>query len=265
VIFFGSSFLEHIQRLVKVLQRILDAGLKLKPEKCTILKPEVTFLGHVVSQKGIQPNPDNIAKILSWPAPTNVSEVRQTLGMGSYYRRFIKDFSLMVNPLTELIKKSKEFIWSDICQEAFKKLEQAFISPEIMAYPEDHGDFILDTDACDSSIGAVLSQIQNGRLRVIAYGSRTLNKAEKNYCITDKELLAVLYFIEYYRKYLLGRAFTVRTDHQVLIWLFSLKEPKGRIARWVEILSAFDLTVEYRPGSKHGIANDMSRCLNPRE
>ena len=134
-----------------------------------------------------------------------------------------------------------------------------------MAYPEDHGDVILDTDACDSSIGAVLSQIQDGRLRVIAYGSRTLNKAEKNYCITDKELLAVLYFIEYYRKYLLGRTFTVRTDHQVLIWLFSLKEPKGRIARWVEILSAFDLTVEYRPGSKHGIANDMSRCLNPRE
>jgi hypothetical protein len=127
VIFFGSSFLEHIQRLVKVLQRILDAGLKLKPEKCTILKPEVTFLGHVVSQKGIQPNPDNIAKILSWPAPTNVSEVRQTLGMGSYYRRFIKDFSLMVKPLTELTKKSNEFIWSDICQ-CSKKLEPKTIT-----------------------------------------------------------------------------------------------------------------------------------------
>jgi hypothetical protein len=121
VIVFGSSFSEHIQRLETVLQRILDAGLKLKPEKCTILKPEVTFLGHVVSQKGIKPNLDNIAKILSWPAPKNVSEVRQILGMGSYYRRFIKDFSLMVKPLTELIKKSNEFIWSDVCQEAFKK------------------------------------------------------------------------------------------------------------------------------------------------
>ena len=110
----------------------------------------------------------------------------------------------MVKPLIQLTKKSTECIWSDISQEAFKKLKQTFISPEIMAYPEDHGDFILDTD---------LSQMQDGRLRVIAYGSRTLNKAEKNYCITDKELLAVRYFIEYYRQYLLGRTFTVRTDH----------------------------------------------------
>ena len=93
--------------------------MKLKPEKCTILKPEVTFLGHVVSQKGIKPNPDNIAKILSWPAPKYVSEVRQILGMGSYYRRFIKYFLLMVKPLTELTKKSNESIWSDVCQEYY--------------------------------------------------------------------------------------------------------------------------------------------------
>jgi hypothetical protein len=154
-------------------------------------------------KKEYSQTPDNIAKILSWPAPKNVSEVRQIVGMGSYYRRFIKDFSLMVKPLTELTKKSNECIWSDVCKEAFKKLKQAFISPEIMAYPEDYGDFILDTDACDSSIGAVLSEIQDGRLRVIAYGSRTFNKAEKNYCIADKELLAVRYFIAYYRQYLL--------------------------------------------------------------
>ena len=265
IIVFGSNFSEHIQRIETVLQRISDAGLKLKPEKCHLLKSEVAFLGHVVSQKGIRPNPDNVAKILSWPIPTNVSEVRQILGLGSYYRRFIRDFSLLVKPLTELTKKSNKFLWSDSCQQAFDKLKQAFVSPELMAYPRDTGDFILDTDACDTAIGAVLSQIQDGHLRVIAYGSRTLNQAEGNYCITDKELLAVRYFIEYYRQYLLGRTFTVRTDHQALIWLFSLKEPKGRIARWVEILSAFDFTVEYRPGNKHGNADAMSRCLNPRE
>jgi hypothetical protein len=144
---------------------------------------------------------------------------------------------------------------ADSCQQAFDKLKQAFVSPELMAYPRDTGDFILDTDACDTAIGAVLSEIQDGHLRVIAYGSRTLNRAEGNYCITDKELLAVRYFIVYYRQYLLGRTFTVRTDHQALIWLFSLKEPKGRIARWVEILSTFDFTVEYRPGNKHGNAD----------
>ena len=231
IIVFGSSFMEHIQRLEIVLQRILDAGLKLKPEKCQILKPEVTFLGHVVSKHGVKPNPDNISKILSLPVPKSVTEVRQILGMGSYYRRFIKNFSMLVKPLTELTKKSNEFIWTEKCQNAFDNLKQAFISPQIMAYPQDCGEFILDTDACDTGIGAVLSQNQNGEIRVIAYGSRTLNHAECNYCITDKELLAVRYFVEYYRQHLLGRTFTVRTDHQALIWLFSLKEPKGRIAR----------------------------------
>jgi hypothetical protein len=102
-------------------------------------------------------------------------------------------------------------------------------------------------------------------MKVISYGSRTLNKAERNYCTTDKELLAVRYFIEYYRQYLLGRKFCVRTDHQALIWLFSFKEPKGRIARWLEILSAFDFLVEYRAGVKHGNADTMSRCYNPHD
>ena len=265
IIVYGSSFEEHVQRLDMVLSRILDAGLKLKPEKCQLLKAEVTFLGHVVSQNGVRPNPDNVAKILSWPVPKTVTEVRQILGMGSYYRRFIKDFSMLVKPLTELTKKANAFVWTEECQNAFDKLKKLFTSPEIMAYPQDDGEFILDTDACDTGIGAVLSQIQNGETKVIAYGSRTLNKAESNYCITDKELLAVRYFVEYYRQYLLGRKFTVRTDHQALVWLFSLKEPKGRIARWIEILSAFDFVIEYRPGPKHGNADAMSRCNNPKD
>ncbi|CAC5410306.1 unnamed protein product [Mytilus coruscus] len=134
-----------------------------------------------------------------------------------------------------------------------------------MAFPKDEGEFYLDTDASDIAIGAVLSQMQDGQLKVISYGSRTINKAEKNYCVTDKELLAVRHFVEYYRQYLLGRKFCVRTDHQALIWLFSLKEPKGRVARWLEILSPFNFSVEYRPGIKHGNADAMSRCHNPRE
>ena len=157
------------------------------------------------------------------------------------------------------------FNWTEKCQEAFEKLKTAFTSTDIMALPRDEGEFYLDTDACDTAIGAVLSQMQDGQMKVIAYGSRTLNKAERNYCITDKELLAVRYFIEYYRQYLLGRKFCLRTDHQALIWLFSFKEPKGRIARWLEILSAFDFVVEYRPGQKHGNADALSRCYNPRD
>lgn len=218
-----------------------------------------------MSEQGIQPNPDNITKILECPVPKTVKGVRHIIGLGSYYRRFIRNFSDLVKPLTELTKKSSRFVWSENCQLAFEHLKQQFVSPGILAYPRDEGEYILDTDASDDAIWAVLQQVQNGELKVIAYGSRTLNKAERNYCITDKELLAVRYFVEYYKQYLLGRTFTVRTDHQALIWLFSLKEPTGRIARWIEILSNFTFTIQYRPGPKHGNADFMSRCLNPKD
>lgn len=265
VIVFGSSFEQHMERIEQVLLRMKEAGLKLKPQKCQILQEEVTFLGHIVSKEGVKPNSDNIAKIALWPEPKDVTGVRQILGMASYYRRFIKGYSEIAKPLTNLTRKSIPFYWSEECKESFNLIKTILTKSPIMAYPLDHGNYILDTDASDVAIGAVLSQVQNGTERVIAYGSRTLNKAEKNYCVTDKELLALRYFIEYYRQYLLGRNFKVRTDHQALKWLFSLKEPKGRIARWLEILSAYNFTVEYRPGKKHANADTMSRGAHPRD
>ena len=116
-----------------------------------------------------------------------------------------------------------------------------------MAYPKDAGQYIHDTDASDGQIAGILSHIQDGRERVISYGSRTLGEAEGNYCITDKELLAIRHFVEYYQQYLLGRTFVVRSDHQALVWLFKLKEPKGRIARLIGLLSEYDFSIEYRP------------------
>ena len=114
-----------------------------------------------------------------------------------------------------------------------------------MSFPTDDGLFILDTDASDETIGAVLSQVQLGREKVIAFGSRSLGKSERNYCATDRELLALKYFVQYYKHYLLGRKFVVRSDHESLKWLYSLKEPKHRIARWIEVLSEFDFELEY--------------------
>ena len=266
VIIFSKSFDEHVHRLKEVLDRIKSSNLKLKPSKCHLFKKEVEFLGHVISSDGVLPNPANIQKILDWPTPRNVTEVRGILGLGSYYRRFVKGFSELVQPLTELTKKNTQFKWTDTCEKAFNNLKVALTGPDIMGYPRDDSPFILDTDACDVSIGAVLSQIQDGRERVVAYASRTLNKAERNYCVTDKELLAVKHFTEYFRHYLLGRNFTIRTDHQALKWLFSLKEPKNRIARWIEILSAFDFNIEHRPGLKHQNADALSRRPeNPEE
>ena len=126
-------------------------------------------------------------------------------------------------------------------------MRRALLSADVMGYPLDKaGEFILDVDASDIGIGGILHQVQGDRERVIAYASRSLNKDEKNYCITEKELLAVRYFIEYFRQYLLGRRFRVRSDHQSLVWLFQLKEPRGKIARWLEILSQYDFSIEYR-------------------
>ena len=261
VIIYGRTFQEHTERLQQVLDRIRSANLKLKPEKCELFQEQVWFLGHIVCKKGVQPDPTNINKVTEWPPLRTVTEVRQFLGLCSYYRRFVKNFSVIPRPLSSLTANETELVWTSECQEAFEALKENLIGADVMAFPEDTGQYILDTDACDTGIGAVLSQIQEGQERVIA----SLNKAERNYCVTDKELLAVRYFTEYFRYYLLGRTFLVRTDHQAIKWLFSLKEPKGRIQRWIEILSAYNFEIEYRPGKRHGNADALSRCPNPRD
>jgi hypothetical protein len=213
VIIPSRTFDEHITRLRLVFERIGQAGLKLRPEKCELLKPEVVFLGHVVTRDGVLPNPSNVSKLVHWPTPQNVTDVRAILGMGSYYRRFIRNFSILMKPLIDLTKAKTPFAWSAECCAALEVLKQKLTSPEVMAYPMENCHFILDTDASNFAIGAVLSQVQNGVERPVAYGSRTLSKSERNYCVTDKELLAARYL--YYKHYLLGMKFTVRSDHQV--------------------------------------------------
>lgn len=265
VIIFGRTFQEHTARLRKVLERIRQANLKLKPRKCDMFQEQVRFLGHIVAAEGIRPDPNNISKITGWSEPKTVTEVRQFLGLCSYYRRFVRNFSIIAKPLTKLTTNDSELLWSTECQSAFDELKARLVGPEVMAFPRDDGTYILDTDACNIGIGSVLSQVQDGKERVIAYASRSLNKSEKNYCVTDKELLAVKYFVEYFRYHLLGRQFTIRTDHQAIKWLFTLKEPKGRIQRWIEILSAYNFDIEYRPGNRHGNADGLSRCPNPRD
>ena len=266
IIVYAENFDQHISRVDEVLNRIKSAGLKLKPEKCNMLQTEVVFLGHVVSKDGVRPDPTNIAKVVQWPVPQNAKQVKQFVATGSYYRKFVKNFAKIVRPLTELTKKGKEFVWDEACEHAFLHIKKCLISTDIMGYPmNEAGQFFLDVDASGVGIGGVLAQEQEGRERVIAYASRAMNKAEKNYCITEKELLAVVYFIQYFRQYLLGRKFIVRTDHQALVWLFKLKEPSGKIARWIEILAPYDFIIEYRPGTKQGHCDALSRCEAPRD
>ena len=266
VIIFSASFDDHLVQLSDVLARTADAGLKLKPRKCHFFEEEVAFLGHLVSSNGVLPHPGNSNKLVEWPAPTNVTEVRGILGLGNYYRRFVRDFSKIVQPLIKLTKKDTLFVWTEATQAAFERLKEVLlISPDVMAFPSESGQYILDKDASDKTIGAILSQVQEGRERVIAFGSHMLNRAERNYCVTDRELLSVKFFVDQYKHYLLGRRFLIRTDHQALRWLFSLKETKSRVARWIELLSAYDFEIEYRPEKKHSNADALSRCPNPRQ
>lgn len=164
--------------------------------------------------------------------------------------------------------KARRFIWTEACQIAFETLKSSLVSAPILAYTTENGSFVLDTDASLHGIGAVLSQIQNGEERVIAYASRTLSKSQQRYCTTYRELLAVVTFVKLFRHYLWGRRFVVRSDHSSLKWLRNFKNPEGMIARWLSVLSTYDFSIEFRRGSLHTNADAMSRkthriCKNP--
>jgi len=219
----------------------------------------VTFLGHVVSGEGIATDPAKTKMVSEWPVPTTVKEVRSFLGLAGYYRRFVKNYAIISTPLNHLMRKDQPFEWSDEAQEAFETLKNALTSSPVLAMPNDTGEFILDTDACDKAVGAVLSQIQDGEERVIAYAGRSLDKREINYCATRKELLSIIYSLRYFKQYLMGRHFRIRTDHAPLTWLRKTPEPVGQQARWLEIMEEYDFSVEHRPGIKHSNADALSR------
>ena len=259
VIIYSKTPEEHLERLREVFGRLREAGLKLKPTKCQFFQHNVNYLGHVISEDGVETDPDKIKTVTEWPIPISAKQVRSFLGLASYYRRFIQGFATIAAPLYRLTEKDAQFKWTDQCTEAFNRLKQLLTVAPVLAFPSFDEGFILDTDASNVGIGAVLSQVQDGKERVIAYGSRTLTKAERKYSTTKKEMLAFVYFSKYFRHYLYGKQFVARTDHGALKWLHNFKEPEGQVARWLEQLGEFDFVVEHRPGVKHGNADAMSR------
>ena len=259
VIIFSKTFDEHLRHLSQVFRCLRQAGLKLKPKKCFLFQQKVKYLGHIVSQEGIATDPDKTRVVAEWPTPHDVTCVKGFLGLCSYYRRFVPDFATVAKPLTRLTEKNILFHWGEDEEKSFLKLKELLISPPVMAYPVASASFILDTDASNTGIGAVLSQKIDDEERVIAYASRALTKPERQYCVTRKELLAVVYFCKYFKHYLLGNKFLLRTDHASLRWLKSFKEPEGQVARWLEVLDMFDYDLQHRPGRLHGNADAMSR------
>ena len=262
VIVVGKNFEDHLANVENVLIRFEKHGLKLKPKKCALFQTRVTFLGRLISRDGIAINPENIMAVKEWKVPKTVTQVESFLGFVNYHRDHLEDYAGKASPLYELTgSKARKvpFEWKPRHTEAFELLKASMLSAPVLAFPRPEGLFVLDTDASDHAIGGELQQEQDGVLKIIGFGSYVLIPAQKRYCTTRKELLAVLRFTRQFRHYLLGRKFVVRTDHGSLTWLLGFKNIGGQLARWLEELSQYDMQVVHRPGVKHQNADGLSR------
>ena len=267
ILIYSRTLAEHMEHLRTVLNRLIEVSLKLKPSKCQFLQPEVDFLGHVITTNGFKTSQCNVDAISNFPVPQNVSEVRQFMGLASYYRRFIKDFAAIAQPLHALTRKGAGYDWTAECQQAFKELKLSLTQAPILAYPSFEWDFTLETDASIRGIGAVLSQKQDdGRLHPVAFASRGLSAAEQNYSITDLETLAVVWAMSHFRAYLYGRRVTIYTDHMAVKAVLQNPNTSGRHARWwikVHGAGLKEVNIVYRAGKDNAAADALSR--NPRQ
>lgn len=185
--------------------------------------------------------------------------MRSFLGLCSYYRRFVQGFAQITRPLHNVCEKNAKFQWSEACQKSFEELKQKLTQSPILAYPLPDLGFILDTDVSDKAVGSVLSQVQDGSEKVIANMNKAMNKHEQHYCITRKELLAVVMALKTFHSYLYGQKVLLRTDNSAISWMKNLKNPTGQTARWLQEIETYDFTVTDRAGRKHSNADAMSR------
>ena len=231
------------------------------------MQTEVGFLGHIVGRTGLACDPEKLSAVRNWHEPNRVKAVRQFVGFVGYYRRFVKNFAEIADPLVGLTQKGVPFVWADEQQTAFDALKASLLSAPILGFPTEKDRFVLDTDASLFAIGDVLSQIQNEEEVVIVYASRSLRISQRRYCTTRREMLAAVVMCTHFRSYLQGSQFTLRMHHISLQWLQKFKNEDGMLARWYLLLDQFSVTFDYRPGSQHANADGMSRqcgqCRRP--
>ena len=263
VLVFSRSLEEHFEHLRRVIERLQEVGLKLKPAKCQFIREEVEYLGHLITPQGLKPNPRLVEAVQEFATPQDLRRLRQFLGLSSYYRRFVPGFSQIAQPLNNLTRKGVEFCWTDECQRAFTTLKQKLTTAPVLTYPSFSKAFVLETDASTLGLGAVLSQPQeDGRNHPVAYASRALSPQEANYSITELETLAVVWAITYFHTYLYGHAVTVYTDHTAVKAFLETPSPSGKHARWwmkVYGRGIKEVKIIYRSGKSNLNADALSR------
>ena len=246
----------------KVLIRLQENDLFLKPAKCEFNKAKVEYLGLVIEEGKISMDPGKLKGIQDWPVPTTVKQVRGFLGFGNFYRRFIWRFSDLAKPLNDLLKKDKKFEWTNDCQTAFDNLKKRFTEEPVLMMPDQTRPFQIETDASKYATGAILTQLDaNGDRHPISFISKTLSPAERNYEIYDRELLAIIRALEEWRHYIQGSAHTtvILSDHKNLTYYREAKKLNRRQARWSLYLSEFDVKLVHTPGNKMVQSDALSR------
>ena len=259
IVCFSPSVDQHLSDLRDVLTKLQQAGLTVNLDKCHFGCREMVYLGHVITPDGVKPDPDKVDSIKSYPVPSNVKQLERFLGMIAWFHKFIPNFSTIAEPLHNLRRKTTAWKWSEGCQEAFDALKRLLTTEPVLCYPDTTQPFTVHTDASDVGLGAVLQQGQGSDVRTIAYASRALNSAERNYSTTERECLAVVWAMEKWRPYLEGKKCRVFTDHQALCWLFRKSKQTPRLARWVLRLQDFKFDVVYRPGALNNVPDALSR------
>lgn len=261
VLIYSRTSEEHKHHLRLVLQALREHKLYAKLTKCEFWRDTLPFLGHIISQEGISMDPDKLAAIKQWPIPTTVTQLQSFLGLANYYRRFVKDYSFIAAPLTTLCspKSKKELPWTQEHQTAFDTLKQALVTAPIIHPPNLAQPFTVTTDASNYAVGAVLTQGEGDELRTIAYESRKMTSAERNYPVHDKEMLAVMYALKKWRHYLKGTEVTIITDHKSLEYFCSQPNLSDRQTRWMGELAEYDCKIVHRPGKTNVVADALSR------
>ena len=263
IILFNKTEQEHLETLRDVFGRIREAGLKLKPQKCHLARSEVTFLGHSVSEAGVKPDPRNVDKVLTWPEPATDSDMNSFLGLCGYYANFIEGYAEIAKPLRNAAITPGRVVWTAEMRHAFTQLKGILASPPVLSLPRFQGTFVLYTDACNTTVGSVLTERIDDEERVIAYDSKVLTKQQIKWPTYDKELWAVVHAIRRFRQYTTGAKFLVVTDHKPLAniprSIAVERDGTGRRGRWAVELSSFEFDVKIKAGAEHGNADALSR------